>query len=74
MSKSNECSGMSCPAPWLLFGAGAGVIVGVITDNIGLWIGIGAGIGVAFCLLRAKTSTCCSTKQNESNCCNSEKK
>ena len=74
MSKSCGCKGISCPAPWILFGAGVGAIVGVITENVGLWVGIGGALGVVICVLRAKTSSCCSTKKDDSCCNNSEGK
>lgn len=74
MSKSCGCKGISCPAPWILFGAGAGAIIGVITENIGFWVGIGGVLGVVICVIRARTSSCCSTKKDDFCCNNSEEK
>ncbi|MBN2472892.1 MAG: hypothetical protein JXN59_19375 [Anaerolineae bacterium] len=34
----------------LVAGAALGVLIGVITGNTGLWIGVGAGTGLAFSL------------------------
>lgn len=32
----------------LLIGAGAGYVLGLLTGNQPLWIGLGAGVGLAF--------------------------
>ncbi len=47
--------------PWIIFGVIAGLIVGFITENIGLWLAIGAGAGVLLFLIRSmsKSGGCC---------------
>lgn len=32
----------------LLIGAGVGYILGLLTGNLPLWVGLGAGVGLAF--------------------------
>lgn len=32
---------------WVAFGAAAGLLVGVLTDNVGLGLGLGPALGVA---------------------------
>ena len=46
---------------WILGGAIVGVVVGMFTENVGLWVGIGAGAGVLLFLLRSmsKSGGCC---------------
>lgn len=50
---------------WVLLGAIIGLVVGLFTDKLGLWIGIGAGAGVLYYLIRSMGSSggcCCSTE------------
>jgi hypothetical protein len=68
MSKSCGKSGGSCLAPWILVGAGLGVVVGLLTENIGKWAGIGAGAGLLLYAIRCMCScsgSCSATNSNE---------
>ncbi|MBC8203698.1 MAG: hypothetical protein H8E91_07710 [Planctomycetes bacterium] len=65
MSKLNKCKTGTCPAPWILGGAFFGLIVGVLTDNIALWTGVGVAVGVAIGCSRS--STCSSNETEEKN-------
>ena len=33
---------------WIVYGFIAGMLVGVVTDNLTLWIGIGMSLGILF--------------------------
>ncbi|MDP7007975.1 MAG: hypothetical protein QGI78_00205 [Phycisphaerales bacterium] len=65
MSNSCKTNGGSCPAPWILGGAVLGLIVGYFSDNIGMWVAIGAAVGVALGLTRK--SSCCGGGSHKDN-------
>ncbi|MBC8201582.1 MAG: hypothetical protein H8E86_05990 [Planctomycetes bacterium] len=68
MTKSCGTNGNACPMMWILGGAIVGTVVGLFTENLGLWVGIGAGSGVVLFLLRSmcKSGGCCGSGKSES--------
>jgi hypothetical protein len=57
MSKSCGTKGGGCPMSWIIFGVFAGLIVGFFAQNMGIWIGVGAGVGLVIYLIRSMGSS-----------------
>jgi hypothetical protein len=55
---------------WIAIGSGVGIVIGtaigVLTDNLGLWLGVGISIGCAFVLpfCRSNKGGCDGRKEN----------
>ncbi len=63
MTNSCGTKGGGCPMTLVLLGAILGLVVGLLTDNLWLWVGVGAIGGVILYLIRSMNSNgeCCCT-------------